>query len=317
MAGPEGTAFEIAKGRYSDHPNFDVFLKAHAGDPLRVNRVSRGKDMVDEPALSAALAVQPDVICGLAEDATMRRRGFLARWLYALPRGMVGRRQVGTKAVSATITDSYDKAMGALFKLAAKKVVVLSFARAAQDALSQFERWLEPQLGPGERLSYLAGWANKLAGAIARLAGILHMAATLPCDLPWQVPIHEDVVGAAIQLGKEYLLPHALAAFGLMGADKELEGAKRVLQWVQREGRTEFKRYEAFGDLKNRAQLPRREDLDGPLRMLVDHQIIRVKDSAGPRKGRPPDRLYETNPKVLVLPKNPKNPKNSASGAIS
>src|SRR5262249_42975786 len=36
QASAEGTAFEIAKGRYSETPNFDVFLKGHSGDPLRV-----------------------------------------------------------------------------------------------------------------------------------------------------------------------------------------------------------------------------------------------------------------------------------------
>src|SRR5262245_8240777 len=90
QAGPEGTAFEIAKGRYSEAPNFDVYLKGHAGDPLRVNRVGRGYDVVDRPALSLALAVQPDVIAGLASEATLRQRGFLARFLYSAPASLVG-----------------------------------------------------------------------------------------------------------------------------------------------------------------------------------------------------------------------------------
>jgi len=85
LASAEGTAFEIAKGRYSETANFDVFLKGHAGDPLRVGRIGRDSEAIDHPALSCALAVQPDVISGLAEQATMRGRGFLARWLYSLP----------------------------------------------------------------------------------------------------------------------------------------------------------------------------------------------------------------------------------------
>jgi hypothetical protein len=36
QASAEGTAFEVAKGRYSETANFDVYLKGHAGDPLRV-----------------------------------------------------------------------------------------------------------------------------------------------------------------------------------------------------------------------------------------------------------------------------------------
>src|SRR5262249_7972024 len=36
QAGAEGTPFEIAGGRYAEVENFDVYLKAHDGDPLRV-----------------------------------------------------------------------------------------------------------------------------------------------------------------------------------------------------------------------------------------------------------------------------------------
>ena len=54
--------------------------------------------------------------------------------------------------------------------------IVLVLSSAADKAMEEFQRWLEPQLGMGKQLSLLAGWANKLAGAVARLAGILHMA---------------------------------------------------------------------------------------------------------------------------------------------
>jgi hypothetical protein len=55
IASAEGTIFEIAKGRYSETPNFDVFLKGHAGDPIRTNRVGRVQDYIQQPAISMAL----------------------------------------------------------------------------------------------------------------------------------------------------------------------------------------------------------------------------------------------------------------------
>jgi replicative DNA helicase len=100
VASPEGTPFEIAKGRYSEgRENFEVFLKGHAGDALRVTRIGRDPTLVDQPALSVAPAVQPDVVAGLAGVSSMRRRGFLARFLYSLPCSLVGRRQVAALAV--------------------------------------------------------------------------------------------------------------------------------------------------------------------------------------------------------------------------
>src|SRR5262245_30218978 len=96
QAGPEGTCFEVIKGRHSETPDFDVYLKGHAGAPLRVGRTTRNDDAIDDPALSLALTVQPDVIASLADCASLRGRGLLARFLYAFPAAMVGRREVAT-----------------------------------------------------------------------------------------------------------------------------------------------------------------------------------------------------------------------------
>src|SRR5262249_19597488 len=117
QASPEGTAFEIAKGRYSDAPNFDVYLKGHAGDTLRSGRVSRGSDFVEQPALSLALAVQPDVIRGLSEQASMRGRGFLARFLYAMPASRVGQRVIAPDPVPEGVAAEYHENMLRLWRL--------------------------------------------------------------------------------------------------------------------------------------------------------------------------------------------------------
>ena len=237
QAAPEGTAFEICKGRYSETANFDVYLKGHAGDPLRTGRVSRDREALDAPALSVALAVQPDVIRGLASEATLRTRGLLARFLYAIPRSIVGGRTIAPPPVPERLAAGYRAAMRELWSTAGgidesgKPVPhLLPFIPAASEAMRDFECWLEPLLAPGEELSLLAGWANKLAGAIARIAGVCHVAAAIGEGRDWLMPIPRRTVEAAIALGRDYLLPHAKAAFGLMGADEKLERAKRVCE---------------------------------------------------------------------------------------
>ena len=117
QASPEGTAFEIVKGRYSESPNFDVYLKGHAGDPLRVGRIGRDGETVDQPALSAALAVQPDVIQGLAAQAILRGRGFLARWFYAMPVSTVGGRVIAARPVPKGVEAAYREAVLRLWRL--------------------------------------------------------------------------------------------------------------------------------------------------------------------------------------------------------
>jgi hypothetical protein len=241
QASAEGTAFEIVKGRYSEAANFDVYLKGHAGDPLRVNRVGRGPEAVDLPALSVALAVQPDVIRGLAEDGTLRRRGFLARWLYALPASKVGRREVAPPAVPENVRDGYNRLVSALWWIPGNTGEDgrpaphwLRFSADADELLGEFERWLEPRLAEGEELFPLAGWANKLAGAVARVAGILHMVCHTDAETPWQSPINSQTVAAAVRLGRDYLLPHARAAFAVMGADTEAARARRLWEVIRR-----------------------------------------------------------------------------------
>src|SRR5262249_1045282 len=81
------------------------------------------------------------------------------------------------------------------------------------------------------KLAHLAGWANKLAGVIARIAAILHITATIgEGNVP--ATISREITEAAIRIGRDYLLPHALSAFAIMGATPNLAEAKRVLLWL-------------------------------------------------------------------------------------
>ena len=50
----------------------------------------------------------------------------------------------------------------------------IPFSQAANDAIADFERWIEPRLAPDGDLAELAGWATKLAGPAVRIATILH-----------------------------------------------------------------------------------------------------------------------------------------------
>jgi hypothetical protein len=321
QASPEGTAFEIAKGRYSETANFDVYLKGHAGDSLRVGRVTRTAEIVDQPALSVALAVQPDVITGLAEQATMRGRGFLARWLYGLPISMTGRRKVAAAPVPSEVSAAYASLIkklwattGAVDEQGKPAPHWLRFDQWADRALQKFERWLEPQLAEGEPLSYLAGWANKLAGAVVRLAAVFSVVERLEAGQAPEGTVGEPHVRAAIRLARDYFLPHAQAAFGLMGADPMIGKAKRILEWIRRKKYKEFKRHHVYGDVKNRAEFPRIDALDKPLELLVRHGYLREKKPTGREgQGRPAAPTFVPWP-GLTHPVNPVNPVKGQDG---
>lgn len=312
IASPEGTILEIAKGRYADSANFDVFLKGHVGDPLRVNRISRETEIVNQPALSIALTVQPDVIRGLNNEPSLRARGFLARFFYGLPTSKVGARAIAAPPVPYAITTKYLENMLALWRMewnldsdGNRTSYIVPFSAEADLALRRFETWLEPQLKPDAELAVLAGWANKLSGAIARLSLIIHMVDTVDLGDGWRYPIDAATVEMVIEFAKGYLIPHAMGAFGLMVGSAAQDDAQKIIRRLQ-EANCEFCEYvkggpcfftkrdlhvNVFGGSRTLAEVERALDL------LEAHGFIRAVEKEQKRgRGRKPSQLYEVNP---------------------
>lgn len=304
LASAEGTCFEIAKGRYSETANFDVFLKGHAGDPLRVGRVGRVSEAVNSPALSCALAVQPDVIQGLAEQASMRGRGFLARWLYSVPVSRVGRRETAAAPVPDEVAGRFRRGMLWLWGLpeapkGEEAGRLIPFAPGADEALRAFESWLEPQLAEDELLACLAGWGSKLAGAVARLSLILYMAGTLGTGESWGDPISRETAEAAIAIGRDYYLPHAMVAFRAMGADGRSKDAVRVVGWLRGLNRETVKLWKGVPSVSKRdihtgvfGGSRTVDEVTAVCRLLCEHGYLR---SVGP-SWRKDSHLYAINP---------------------
>jgi replicative DNA helicase len=294
---PEGGIFDLLAGRYSpsNMPNLDVFLKGHAGDDLRVDRKGRPAEYVERPALTAGLAVQPAVLRGLAARPGFRGRGLLARWLYALPLSTVGRRQVDAAPVPAMVAKTYGATLRELaddLAVAAGKAggtATLRLDDAAHARLLTFMEELEPRLAAGADLGHLADWAGKLAGAVVRVAGLLHVA-----DRAWTATIPAATVDRATHIAA-YLLPHALAAFDEMGADPRTEDAGYVLERIRANDWDRFTRRDLHRVTRSRFAVP--ADLDPALALLAEHGYVRPVEqpARSPKGGRPPSPAYEVN----------------------
>jgi hypothetical protein len=180
----EGDVFDLMAGRYSAKTtsNFGVYLKGHAGDPLRVDRVGCAPEFVSQPALTVGLAVQPDVIRGLAQKPEFRGRGLLARFLYALPTSLLGHRDINPPSAPETVLSEYHDKVLALLHLPFAKdhngdpcPHTLSLDAGAGARLRRYEAWVEPQLSEFGELGRMADWGGKIVGAVVRIAGLLHM----------------------------------------------------------------------------------------------------------------------------------------------
>jgi len=301
LLSPEGDVFDQMAGRYNQTagPNLGVYLKGHAGDLLKVDRRGRPPEYVERPCLTIGLAVQPEVLRGLASRPGFGGRGLLARFLYSLPESLVGRRQSGAPPVLPAVADRYALELQALAASLAVPAgddgpALLALDQAAGELLLGFERELEPRLAAGSGdLAHLAGWAAKLAGATCRLAGLLHLASHLRDG--WARPINADTFAGAARLA-DYLVEHARAVFDLMGADPRMD-ARWLLDWINRTGQVQFTRRDAH-HAAPRGHFPKATDLDPALSLLEEHGYLRRVDAdpSGPKGGRPPSPRFLVNP---------------------
>ena len=294
----EGGPFEVMAGRYSRNgaPNFEVYLKGHGGDEIIVDRSGRAGERVAEPALTLGLAVQPAVLRRLAADPSFRGQGLLARLLYSVPESRVGRRDIDAPPVPQGVQARYGDTLAALLALPMpERPHVLRLATLAQERFRLFERWLEPRLAEHGDLGGVADWGGKLAGAVARIAGLLHgWQFARGCPRPWDIPIDRQTIEAAIAVG-EYLIGHAGRAFAAMAADPVLADAGYILRWIAQRRPVAFTKRDIFEGTKGR--FGRVDDLAPGLALLVSHEYLRPREagrSGGP--GRPPSPTYEVNP---------------------
>ena len=296
----EGGVFSMMKGRYSGMPNFDVYLKAHIGDPIRVDRFSREALFVEEPALTVGLTVQPEIISGLANEPQFRGLGIVGRFFYSIPESKVGRRKLEPNPVSDFLKESYGYVVRTLSKdsignnnqIGGLETSILKLSDGAYECFLEIGEDIEKSLGPGGKFEYAKDWAGKLHGALARIAGILHCA-EYPDD-PKKEKINTDTMIAAILI-VTYLEDHALAALDLMGADPSIEKSRYVLDWIKRENMGSFSARDAHQNL--RGKFKKKRELEPILSILVDHDyIVPVETSNESRPGRKSSPIYEVNP---------------------
>lgn len=300
---PEGDVFDLMAGRYGNGPNFGVYLRGHAGDDLRVDRINRPPEYVEKPALTLGLAVQPEVLRGLLDKPGFRGRGLLARFLYSLPSSNVGRRRVSPEPVPISVRATYERAILALLALpwgtgedGNPAAHVLRLSPGASKVFGILEQALEPRLAPLADLGTIADWGSKLAGAAARIAGVLHLAANV--DRPWAVEISDETMAGATLLA-DYLTAHAKAAFGEMGADPAIDGARYILEWIERKALETFTKRDAHYALQSCFR--RAAELDAPLAVLAERGFIREKPVERPGPGRKPSPVFEVNPILTQL----------------
>jgi hypothetical protein len=287
----EGGIFDILAGRYSRGvPNLDLFLQAHAGAPVRVDRGSRTPVHLAHPALTIGLSPQPEVLRGLASQPGFRGRGLLGRFLYTLPTSTLGYRTLSARPVPEAVSTAYADGLGHLLDMEPSSdpdgepmPYLLELEPKAHAEWKDFQRMVEVAMREGGHLEHITDWGAKLPGAVARVAGLLHCVEHAHGE-PWRAPVSLDTMTRALTLGA-LLIEHARAVFDLMGSDTAMGAARKVWRWIEREQQRTFKARDCWKALKG--SFPRRADIDPALSILVERNHIMPwePDRSGP--GRP------------------------------
>ena len=298
IASAEGGVFSTFGGRYNKQvANLDLLLKSHAGDPAIVDRVGRDRLVIEDPACTFAMAVQPDVLAEVSKRSEWSERGGMARFLYAIPTPRVGTRTgIGT-STPPNIEDTYRKRMLELLPQhppvvkadRPAKPIVMHLSPEARALWEAFEAELEPRMrSETGDLAWCKAWAGKFAGALARIAALLQLAERGPGSINLQS------MQRALSLAP-YFEAHARAALGMAGVSEEISDAREILTWLRGKRCAEFNEREVY---RARPHLDPERVTAACDELCARHWIAELEapEIVNSKGGRKPSPRWETHP---------------------
>ncbi|MDP6117922.1 MAG: YfjI family protein [Planctomycetota bacterium] len=302
LTSPEGgEVFGMMNGRYSSNgqPNIDNYLKSHAGEPIDVSRQLFRRN-IRYPALTIGITIQPVDLQRLMGNEYFKGRGLIARFLYSMPKSIVGHRVYEAPEIPTELTTAYRNLLTELLEIPFgnddHSDISPHFLRLSNEAITrdrEFYDWLEPQLKESGELGDITDWAGKLHGASLRIAGLLHMAKHVYETSPWEKLIDAETVSNAVKVGR-YLIPHAQAAYAEMGADKTLDDARYVLAKIKSKVLKQFTKRDL---LRVARRFNKASEAEPALKLLQEKNYIR--QVRAPNSNSNSRLIYEGNPLFL------------------
>lgn len=296
VASAEGGIFDSMAGRYEKGANFDVYLKGHAGDTITVDRIGRKPNRIKAPRLTMMLTIQPDVLNGLMDNTTFRGRGLCGRFLYAICKSKVGRREISPPSIPEHVRVEYRAFVHRILSDQGSGIIRLS--PEADNVRKSYQAYIEKKLG--DEWEFMRDWGGKLTGAVVRIAALIHAAECM--GEPAETPVSAETMAGATRLG-EFFSAHAEAAYQLMGADETTTDAKYLWRKIEGTGQEKISKRDLFNLCKGKFK--RMAEMEPAFQVLVDMGYIREETvSTG---GRPTKRAV-----VNPLSKSSKRSKSTA-----
>lgn len=305
LVSAEGSLFdELANGKYDDKSNaqLTLYLNAHAGDVVRVDRMARESVKLNHPHLTVALAAQPQIIDTLMQSDKLRGRGLIARFLFAQSdlHSLTGHRSSTPPPVPDDVTEDYYRTMNTLLDVCCNDTGYRALRVSDEaDALRiAFQDFVESELN--ESLYGLRDFGSKLTGAMMRLAGLLHLAkcaedAGCPTITQYaSTPISGETVSQAVSL-MEYYAACGKYIYSRSTPDQAVADARYCLNKVLSFGTSPIRKH----DLARKCRRFSKTALDDTLDLLSEHNYLRVTLADTPTSGGKQAELIVVNPAAL------------------
>lgn len=179
-----------------------AWLSSWSGVPIKVDRKTGKPAYIENPVVSVAGSIQPDMLPALAEEAN-RRDGFIERIMFAFP---VDHVPAWTEdEVDATVARQVENLYADIVGMTPLESP-LRFSREAREAWIE---WYSDNTEAQARVSgILGGIYAKLPIQLARLVLVLHVIEAVSSVSPVSSEVKPHTVARAIQL-VEYFRAHA------------------------------------------------------------------------------------------------------------
>ncbi len=299
LVSSEGGIFDILSGSYTNFPNIDIFLKGYSGDFIKVSRIGRPSLYVKNPRLTILLTVQPKVLENVVNNGTFTGRGLSARFLYSVPKSLVGSRRFETKPIDF---DNKKRFSDLIHEILNEPRTITKFISLSDDAyllLKVYYESFESRLVTD--LKEIGGWAGKLVGNILRISALITRARNVRYDAFLYTPstddsaewmVQKEDMENAIRLG-DYFLEHARYAFDFMDDSTIKKQALNFLEKLKASKVSEI----SFRDACRTTKFMNKKDkATAVITLLVDNGYLREKQ--GTSKAHNRGTIYEVNPAI-------------------
>jgi phage/plasmid primase-like uncharacterized protein len=296
----EGGIIDAISGRYSKKPNLNIFLKAWDGESITVDRRQGDCFALAKPYLTLCVTAQPGVITELGITKGFKTFGLLDRFLYVVPKSWMGSRNQNPQGMTDSVRMKYAARIKDILDIRPQRdesgKIIQHELRLSEEAINlhnAFRTTIEPQLRENGELGAISGWGAKLPGHAARIAGLLH---------PWTSDTwqNEKISGGTMESALDIamlLTAHTRHAFELMEIDPNIDCAKRILDWIKRNGKTTFTARDCWHGVKGRYK--RMEAVAAGLEILQQRFFI-FNETPAQRPSHRPSVTYRINESLSV-----------------